>query len=309
MPKTYALEKSKIGLKSWVLVIVLSIIWGSSFILMKRGLFDASGNTTLLPAQLAGLRLSIAGLALLPVAIRHLKAISRDNWKFLLIVGLCGNGIPAFLFAVAQTHISSSLSGLLNSLVPLFTMLLGYLVFKIKTKWFNALGVFIGLGGALGLIFSSNSSEGESDFWFSMLIVLATVCYAISVNVIKSKLQDVKALAITSIGFGFLFIPIVFYLGTTDLVLRLDVVPGAWASVGYVSILSLVGTGLAVILFNELVKETTAIFASSVTYLIPIVAIAWGVLDGEQLSGGQILFALVILSGVYLVNKKEGSRL
>jgi len=299
------LEENKVSTKSWFLLIILAFIWGSSFILMKRGLFSANGDETLLPRQLAGLRIALAGLVLLPVAIKHRKAITKQNWKFLLIVGLLGNGIPAFLFAVAQTHISSSLSGLLNSLVPLFTMLLGYFVFKIKTKWFNALGVIIGLGGALGLIVASKNTEGESDFWFSMLVVAATLCYAISVNVIKSKLHEVKSLAITSLGFGFLIVPCLFYLGTTDIILRLDVVPGAWSSLGYTAILSLVGTGLAVVLFNGLIKETTAIFASSVTYLIPIVAIGWGVLDGEVLSGGQIMFALVILSGVYLVNKKD----
>lgn len=299
------MENNKVSGKSWFLLAILAVIWGSSFILMKRGLFATDGSETLLPRQLAGIRIALAGLALLPVAIKHRKAITKQNWKFLLIVGLFGNGIPAFLFAVAQTHISSSLSGLLNSLVPLFTMLLGYFVFKIKTKWFNALGVIIGLGGALGLILASKSTEGESDFWFSMLIVIATICYAISVNVIKSKLHEVKSLAITSLGFGLLIVPCLFYLGTTDIVLRLDVVPGAWSSLGYTAILSIIGTGLAVVLFNGLIKETTAIFASSVTYLIPIVAIGWGVLDGEVLSAGQIMFALVILSGVYLVNKKD----
>lgn len=299
------MENKKVSAKSWVLLVLLAVIWGSSFILMKRGLFSVEGNETLLPRQLAGIRMALAGLVLLPVAIKHRKAITKHNWKFLLVVGVFGNGIPAFLFAVAQTHISSSLSGLLNSLVPLFTLLLGYLVFKIKTKWFNTLGVLIGLGGALGLVFSSRSTEGESDFWYSMLVVAATLCYAISVNVIKSKLHEVKSLAITSIGFSFLIVPCLFYLGTTDLVLRLDVVPGAWASVGYTAILSVIGTGLAVIMFNGLIKETTAIFASSVTYLIPIVAIAWGMLDGELLTMGQIMFALVILSGVYLVNKKD----
>lgn len=299
------MEKEAIGVKSWLLMIALSIIWGSSFILMKRGLFDVNGSVTLLPSQLAALRVSIAGLALLPMAIRHIKSITKDNWKFLVIVGLFGNGIPAFLFAIAQTHIDSSLSGLLNSLVPLFTMLLGFFVFNIKTKWFNAIGVLIGLGGALGLIISSEGTEGTSDFWYSMLVVLATLCYAISVNIIKSKLQHVKSVAITSISFGFLIIPCMFYLGASDLVWRLDLVPGTWVSVGYTSVLAVVGTGLAVVMFNALIKRTTAIFASSVTYLIPIVAIAWGVFDGEVITSGQIMFMLVILSGVHLVNKKD----
>lgn len=306
MRKNLTLEEGRLSLKSWVLLVFLAIVWGSSFILMKRGLFDADGNQMLLPEQLAALRMSLAGLALLPMAIKHFKkSVSRKNILFFIIVGVCGNGLPAFLFAIAQTQITSSLSGLLNSLVPLFTMIIGLTIFKIKPKWFNATGVIIGLGGALGLILVSKNMSGDSNIMYALLVVVATLCYAISVNTIKSKMQDIKSIAITSIGFSLIMVPCAFYLGTTDFVERVQHLPGALESVGYVAILALVGTGLAVVLFNDLVKETTAIFASSVTYLIPIVAIMWGVLDGEVFTMSQALFTLVILSGVYLVNKKE----
>ncbi len=288
--------------KQYITLAILALIWGSSFILMKRGLESFSSF------QVAEYRLFVAFLALLPIAIRNLPKFPKERKQRigLVMVAIFGNTLPAFLFAEAQTKLPSGITGMLNSMVPLFTLILGILAFGVRTNRLQVLGIFIGLIGALTLIsFSHSGSSVDVPLKYPLYIVVSTMCYATSVNVIKSFLHDVKALHITAFGFlmvgpfaGIALIDEQFwtqaFASTNDTI-----------NLGYITILGVIGTAAALLLFNALVKFTTAIFASSVTYLIPIVAMLWGLLDGEVITLWHALGMGLILLGVYLVNWKK----
>lgn len=288
---------------NWIILITLALIWGSSFILMKRGMEVYSSN------EVAALRIFIAFLFLSPLLFKHIKKPLLMHWKGFLGMGLLGNFIPAFLFTKAETGISSSLTGMLNSLTPLFTMLFGVMFFKSKTGWLNALGIFIGFIGAIGLLIVGESSDMNNNFLFGVYVVLATICYALSVNIIKKDLNEVNST--TATVWAMLFIgPVagVYLFGFTDFSTKLITNPMAMNSLGYICILAVFGTALSVIIFNELIRNTTTLFASSVTYLIPIVAIGWGLFDGEKILPLHFAWISLILLGVYLVNKKKSSK-
>jgi len=284
---------------NWIILIALALTWGSSFILMKRGLEVFSSD------EVAALRIFIAFLFLSPLLIKHFKKDLIKHWKGFLGMGLLGNFIPAFLFTKAETGISSSLTGMLNSLTPLFTLLLGVLLFKSKTKLINAIGILIGFIGAIGLLTAGKSEDMNNNLLFGVYVVLATICYALSVNIIKKELGQVNS--ITATVWAMMFIgPLagIYLFGFTDFLADLKTNPLAYESLGYVSILAIFGTALSVIIFNVLIKNTNALFASSVTYLIPVVAMGWGILDGEDVVALHFIWIIIILLGVYLVNKK-----
>jgi drug/metabolite transporter (DMT)-like permease len=284
---------------SWSILFFLMLVWGSSFILMKRGLEVFSSE------EVGALRIVITFTAFLPVALKRLSKVQGKTWLILAAASLTGSGIPPFLFAKAQTGIDSQLAGILNSLTPLFTMLVGLSFFRIKARWFNILGVFIGLGGAAGLLHISGDKEFAFNFRYAVYIILATICYAVNVNIIKAYLKDLDALSITAFSFFILGLPIsIFLFFFTDFTYQLAHDPNVWKGLGYMAILALAGTALALILFNKLIKISTPLAASSVTYLIPIVAILWGVIDGETFKASYIFWIGLILGGVVLVNRK-----
>jgi len=287
-------------IKNYSVLILLAIIWGSSFILMKRGL-DVYSYT-----QVAALRLFIAFLSLTPFLLRAVKLVQKKHIIPIVVMALFGNGIPAFLFTKAQTQLDSSLVGILNSLVPLFTLLLGVYFFRTKPTKTNIAGIIIGLFGAVFLTYSTMGGGVEiNDYVF--LVILATVMYAISINVIKKYLQDLDALSISSLAFLMIGPFSAIYIFNTDFLILSASSAGVEALL-YILLLAVVGTSLAVVIFNQLISRSSAIFASSVTYLIPIVAIFWGVFDGEQVTLIHLLSVVIILSGVYLVNKKSPTK-
>jgi drug/metabolite transporter (DMT)-like permease len=288
---------------NWIILIALALTWGSSFILMKRGLDVYSSD------EVAALRIFIAFLFLSPLIFRHVKRPLLKHWKGFLGMGMLGNFIPAFLFTKAETGISSSLTGMLNSLTPLFTLLLGVLLFKTKTRLVNAIGILIGFVGAIGLLTVGKTEDMDNNLLFGLYVVLATVCYALSVNIIKKHLGEVNS--VTATVWALLFIgPLagIYLFGFTDFTEKLAHQPLALNSLGYVSILAIFGTALSVIVFNVLIRNTNALFASSVTYLIPVVAMGWGLFDGENVQVLHFMWIGLILLGVYLVNKKAAAR-
>lgn len=285
----------------WLLLGILSLIWGSSFILMKRGLFQG-GEPALTPMQLASARLFIAWVVLSPLLFRH-ASLLRAHWKPLLGTALAGNGIPAFLFAFAQSRIDSSLAGMLNTLSPLFTLLVGVLLFGVRTRFINVMGVLLGLFGALGTIYFRQA--GGAPVWtvYAVLPILGAVCYGFSGNIVKSGLYMVPATAISVLAISIVGPMGLVGIFLTDLPGTLATVPHAWSALGYVAILAAFGTGISLILWNMLIKLTSAVWAASVTYIMPVVAIGWGLLDGETLLPMQLVMVGVIMLGVYLVNK------
>ncbi len=292
-------EKPSIDLTSLFILIGLSVIWGSSFILIKKSLIAFS------PLQVACFRISIAGIAFLPFILKEFKKVSKQDIKYLLIVSIGGSGVPAFLYALGQTQVSSSVAGLLNSLTPLFTLILGVLLFKTKITILKVSGVVLGLIGAALLITFGKDTGVGNDLFYPMLIVIATIGYAISVNTIGTYLSHLKPITISSIAFGLITLPAFFILMTTEIleVFRTD--DHAIPSFIYVSLLSFLGTFLANIYFYKLVQRTNALFASTVSYVIPIVAIAWGYFDSEIIGIYHIIGFLLILSGVYLTRGKK----
>ncbi|MFO7828985.1 MAG: DMT family transporter [Bacteroidales bacterium] len=284
----------------WATLIFLSLIWGSSFILMKKGLTSYTHD------QVGALRLFISFVAFIPFGIKNLKKVNKDNIVSLLIIGFVGSAMPAFLFTKAQTQIDSAMAGILNSLTPLFTLIIGLIFYKSTARLINAIGVFLGLIGAMGLILQSANGNviAENINYYGLFVVIATICYGINVNQVRYKIKGLNGLEITSIAFMFVGPVAGIYLLFTDFSIPLNT-DDYLLNLGYIAILAVIGTVLALVIFNTLIQHTSAIFGSSVTYLIPVFAIMWGLFDGEKLSLLQFLWIGLIIAGVYLVNKKK----
>lgn len=281
----------------WAFLIVLALIWGSSFMLIKKGLVGLS------PLQLGSLRIVFAAFFLVSIGFKSLPSIPRHKWKFILLTGLLGTFIPAFLFAIAQTQISSSVSSILNSLTPLNSLILGMILFGLQYQRRQILGVIIGLIGTALLIFNGAIHHPEQNYFYAILILIASLCYAANVNLIKIYLSDLSPLSISTGNFLLLLFPALLILFFTDFFQVLEQ-SQVQESVGFVLILGIFGTGIANILFFKLIQISSPVFATSVTYLIPIVAFFWGLLDNEMLTPIQFLGAFIILVGVYLSAKK-----
>lgn len=281
----------------WLLLLLLSLIWGSSFILIKRGLVGLD------PFQLGALRIIFACLFMLVVGFRSLSTIPLTKWKYVAITSIFGNGLPVFLFAYAQTGMKSSVTGILNSLTPLYTLLIGVLAFGLSFARSQVMGVVLGLTGCFLLVLFGKTANGETNYFCAFLVVIATVCYALNVNLIKKYLSDVSPIAITTGNFLTLLVPaiiILFANGYGNIMTQPEVIH----STLFIIILGMIGTGIANILYYQLIQITSPLFASSVTYFIPIIAMGWGFLDGESLNFMQLVGAGIILSGVYLASKK-----
>lgn len=289
--------------RKWAFLIILSIIWGSSYILIKKGLEGFSA------LQLGSVRVVMAGLMLLVIGLPSLKTISRKEWKWVALSGWIGSLFPMYLFAFAETEIDSSVASVLNSLVPLFTLFVGYFAFGIGFTQKQLFGVLVGLAGAILLIYIGSGMHPGQNYWYAGLVVLATVCYACNANIIKSKLSGVSPMGIAVGNFMTIMLPaliLVFLSGALKPEVRntAEFLP----SLGYIALLCLFGTCVAKVLFNRLVHISSPVFSVSVTYLIPIVGVGWGLLDGERLSLGQGGGAVLILVGVYLVHRSKRKR-
>lgn len=281
------------------LLIILTLIWGTSFILIKQGL------KVFAPNEVGALRVTAAGLFLLPFALVRIKELTKDNYWKLFLSGMMGIFIPSFLFATAQTRMDSSVAGMLNTLTPIFTLLVGSIIFKQKFKNLAVVGILLGFVGAIVLMFARSGGALGSINVFALLIVIACIFYACNLNFIKYKITDLNALTITSISVLLISpLAIIYLLGFTEFTTKLGIIDGAWKACGFVVLLGVMSTAIATFLFNRLVKISTPIFASSVTYLMPIVAVSWGLLDGEALGLGHFIGMAAVITGVYLANRK-----
>jgi drug/metabolite transporter (DMT)-like permease len=284
----------------WIYLITLSLIWGSSFILIKKGLIGLS------PVQLGCVRIIFTATFLFIAGFKRIQHIPLKDWKWVGVTGLLGTFFPSFLFAYAETEIDSSVASILNALVPLNTVILGALVFKIKSTLWQVIGVSVGLLGTVFLILNGASVNPDQNYLYVFFVIAATLMYATSVNVLKRYLQHMEALTIAVGNFAFIVIPaavILVFSGffTPETLEKPELKPALL----YMLMLSLFGTAIAKVMFNKLVHIATPVFASSVTYVMTIVAVFWGLLDGEHFGVLQALAALVILGGVYLANKKR----
>lgn len=288
---------------SWLLLAMLAFIWGSSYILMKLGMEDADGNHYFSPNQVGSLRVIFAGLVISPVLFKRYHHLFTKDVIWLLCVGLLGNLIPAVLFTNAEKHLSTSYTGTLNSLVPIFSFLVAVFVFKRKVSKLGILGIGIGFIGAVFLIIFKDGDFSSYSIGAIFMVIIATICYAFSLNIIRERLSHLNSITITGLSL-FLVIPgglILYFLEPNpEAVITRSYLPSLW----YILILAIIGTTIALIIFNYLIKISSAIFASSVTYLIPFVAIGWGWIINEKLSWSMI-FIFLVISGIYLTRKEK----
>ncbi|TAE39357.1 MAG: DMT family transporter [Runella slithyformis] len=286
---------TKNSLQAWLLLILLALIWGSSFILMKKSLV-VYGVT-----EVAAGRLFCAFIFFLPIIFQNFRKIPTQRYPYLLVSALTGYVIPAFLFAQAGTRLNSSLSGMLNSLSPLCTLLLGVLFFGQSKRPLQMAGIVLGLLGSLLLIFSKNTGQLNMTDPYAFLILGATVLYGININVIVRYLGGLSAWVITAGTFIFIGPLMLLALLTTDFFAKMTQ-PANLQPTFFMLLLGVLGSGVASVLFNQIVRISSGLFASSVTYLIPIVAIFWGIFDSENITLQHYVGMAVILSGIYLVN-------
>ena len=291
-------DSSKSPFQAWILLLLVALTWGTSFILIKKTL------TTFSVTEVAAGRLFLATLFFVPIMIRSRHQIPTDRYRYLLISALTGYIIPAFLFAQAGTRLNSSLSGMLNSLSPLCTLIIGVLFFAQPRRPLQIAGILLGLLGSSFLIFSKATGSLNVADPYAFLILSATVLYGININTISRHLSHLPSLAMTAWTFAFIG-PIAFvFLLTSDFFPKIVASENIQPSLFLLG-LGVVSSGLASVMFNRIVQLASGLFAASVTYLIPIVAISWGIFDGERISFQQYLGMGIILTGIYLVNRRE----
>ena len=289
-------------LNKWFYLAALSFIWGSSFILIKKGLV---GLTAI---ELGSIRIIVSAIVLIPFTFNRLKEISSIQWKWIIISAFVGSFFPAFLFAFAEKEIDSAVASIINSIVPLNTVVIGMVLFNIRSTKRQIIGVLIGLAGTYMLIMSGINLNPDQNYLYSGFVILCSFLYALNVNIIKKYLQHLSALTITVGHFAVIIIPavIVFYFSDFDVnsLKNQETID----SIIYVLILAVFGTALAKILFNKLIKISSPVFASSVTYSMLIVSIFWGIVDGEKFSIYQLIATIIIILGVILTNKKAAPK-
>lgn len=284
----------------WIYLGILSLIWGSSYILIKRGLVGLS------PIELGSVRIIFSTIFLILMGFNSLKGLSKKQWKWLIITGFLGTFFPSFFFAFAQQYIDSSVAAIMNSLTPIFTLLVGVFFFTTVVFARQYIGVALGFLGSLGLILGGTDINGEQPIGYVLLIICASMCYAVNIYFLKHKLAEVSPMAMTLGNFIAILPPAVILLLFSDFfVIQNLKTQEVLTSLGFIALLAFFGTAIAKVMFNQFVKMASAVFVSSVTYTLPIIALFWGTLDGERINGIQIIATAVILIGVSMANKKK----
>ena len=295
-------------LVKWGLFIVLCLIWGSSFELMKLGMYQNHdfSKPLLTPYQVAALRMLSAGVIMIPFVFSAYKRMGKGILNYAILSGLLGSFFPAFLFCIAETKIGGAVAGSLNSLTPIFVIITGALFFKIKSSIQKIIGVIVGLAGSAILLYANTKGNELNHLWYSFFVIIATIFYGVNVNMVTKRLKGVNSIDIAAIAFVSLIIPslvILFYTNFFELkfVAQADYRNATIAS----TVLGMLGTAIASVLFYMLVKRANGLFASMVTYGIPFVAIGWGLVNKEALNIYHFIGLLVILFGVYFANKQS----
>lgn len=285
--------------EKWIILAVLSLIWGSSFILIKKSLEHFS------PYQVGALRVLISGILLSPIAILNWKNFPIKQLKWLLLAAFAGNFIPMFLFPIAETKVSSSIAGIMNSMMPIFTIIVGVFFWGTKTTSKQVLGILISFFGVVVLLFSGEDSSDMPLFYVGLLL-FAAFLYAVSVTTVGAKLTHIPAKMMSSFVFFYvLFFPSLFSLYFSDFFKVFSFTKENMIGMGFVATLSVLGTGLAMMLQYRLMSISNPLFASTVTLLMPVVAVIWGVIDGESFTVLQAFGALIIFAGLIFLRKKK----
>lgn len=283
----------------WFIFIVLGLTWGSSFILVKKSLIAFS------PYEIGAIRVALTGLILGVIGFPAIFKMPLKTLLWVIIAGFFGNFLPMFLFPIAQQHVSSSLAGILDALFPIFVLAFGFLLFGIKSSLTQVTGGVIGFLGAASLIYFSEANTDGSQFWYAMLVVLAGASYAINALVIKERIPGLSSIKLTAAVFAFWSIPSFVILYFTGIFQNFEMTPERIEAMGYLGILSIFGTAIAMFLYYKLIQNTSPVFASSVSYLLPVVAVMWGILDGEEFTLWYIFGGVLILIGIYMIRERK----
>lgn len=301
MSKKTSPAENPVPLLAWGLLVLLALVWGSSFILIKKSLHVYSVT------EVAAGRVFLAFVFFVPVLVRSWKTIPKHLMGLFFVSGLLGYFIPAFLFAKAGSEISSALAGTLNATSPMFTMLIGVWLFAKKTNRTQILGLVIALSGALMLIFTKAGVAIPEVNFYALFIVLATLCYGTNINIVSkyyAKLSPVVSTAWIFAGVGPLSFGILLF---TDFFSKMAEPTNLLPS-SYLLSLGVLASGLMSVIFNRVIQLSSAVFAASVTYLMPIIALSWGLMDGETVGLQQWEGTAVILAGVYMINRKRKAK-
>ena len=285
--------------KKWFYLAILSLIWGSSFILIKKGLVGLNS------VQLASLRMIFAASVIYIYSYNSIKKIPKKSWKWIVITAYLGTFFPVYLISYGQTEIESGLASIITTVTPINTLIIGIIFFSLTFSIKQLLGLFIGLVGAVLLLYEASETSLNSNIYFSFFIYLTTVGYAASVNLIKKYLTNIPPEAVTAGIFLSISPPAIIVLYFSDFTDLNFQDPLILKSIFFVLVLGVFGSAIAQTLFNKFVKISSPIFASAVTYTMPVVAIFWALIDGEILSIMQFFATAIILIGVYLVNKRK----
>ncbi|WP_337042430.1 DMT family transporter [Emticicia sp. 17c] len=281
---------------AWLLLCLLATMWGSSFLIVKKSL------AAFTPVQIGALRIMSAGLVFLPWLIKYRSEFPKEKTKYFALAGLLGYFLPAFLFALAGTRVNSSLVGTLNSTTPLFVLIVGTIFFQQIIKRWQAIGLVLGFVGSLTLILSASKDGLSFNNPYALLVIIATLMYGFNVNITGKYLSSINPVLLSAWTLGGVGVLAGIILFSTDFVARIN--HETLPALGLIILLGVVNSGIATIIFNYILQIASPVFASSVTYLIPVVSTMMGFLDGEPISLLHYFGMSIILVGVYLINKK-----
>lgn len=285
--------------KKWFYLLVLSLVWGTSFILIKRGLLGFN------PIQLGSVRIVMAALVVMSFGLKSVKEVRKKDLKWIATAAFLGTFFPPFLFALTQTQLDSGITSVFNTLTPLNTTVVGVMAFGALISKRQILGVLIGLIGSVALIMAGETLDPDKAYWYAIFVYISSLGYSLNINILKKHLAHLSPLAITTVSFIMVLLPalgVLVWSGFFPLMLSEE---APFAALGYVFVLAVFGTAFAKLYFNKLIQVSSPVFSASVTYTIPLVAVFWGLWDGETLDPIQFIGAIVVIVGVYLSNKKE----
>lgn len=289
--------KTTSSANKWLYFIALSLIWGSSYILIKKGL-EGFGYVAA-----ASIRLVAAGLAFLPFAITYFRRIQPKKLPIILLSSLLSMLIPSYLFSLSQEHIQSSVAGILIAATPSFTFLFSIFFFKNTYSYSQFIGLLLGLSCSVALSLLSSGGTTLSVNVYVFLVIGATLCYGLNINLVKYYLADIPPLQLSAVSVALNGFVAFFFVAVPNY----ELFQFSQASIGPIAallILGLLGTALAQFLHTKLIQRSSPLFASTTTYVIPVVAIFWGILDNEPFTFGHFMACLGILVSVYLVRRE-----
>ncbi|MBU2705366.1 DMT family transporter [Zooshikella marina] len=288
-----------------MLLILLSLIWGSTYILIKQGL------TAFNALDVGLLRTFFSGFFFIPLyfwlrpALRHL---SLNDWKCLALTGFFGSVFPTLLFAVGQQVVPSALVGMLNTLQPVFVLVIAFFAFNQRFSRSELLGTGLGCIGATVLVLSSaDLTNITHHLFYCGVVLLGMISYGIASNLIRHRLKHISAVRLTAISISIWSIPAFIGIVLRYSLGQVSTSSHTVAALLAIAVLALLGTCVAISLYSRLIIRYGLIFAVSITYFIPIVAIMWGVLDGEAIFFLHFIGLVLVLGALYLINYRRQS--